>query len=269
MEDLPRYQRISIHALLAESDPQPPTPWEKLYRFQSTLSLRRATLQVVGSGFSPDISIHALLAESDGCSGDCDAQSEHFNPRSPCGERLCPTMVTPLPLAFQSTLSLRRATAVRRGNGIHPLHFNPRSPCGERPDVLNWAGTSEDISIHALLAESDAYAEAGKDAAEVFQSTLSLRRATPLGAKVQHGLAISIHALLAESDGIVYPDGAGPSLFQSTLSLRRATGTDISGYLAESDFNPRSPCGERRGVGDGSHILSDFNPRSPCGERRV
>ena len=55
---------------------------------------------------------------------------------------------------------------------------------------------------------------------------------------------ISIHALLAESDG-----------------------TDISGYLAESDFNPRSPCGERPLWSGIISRWGNFNPRSPCGER--
>ena len=35
---------------------------------------------------------------------------------------------------------------------------------------------------------------------ELFQSTLSLRRATGVGRQVVVGVAISIHALLAESD---------------------------------------------------------------------
>ena len=105
---------------------------------------------------------------------------------------------------------------------------------------------SLDISIHALLAESDPlsfYANYRhlaflstlslrratttrqvKQTCRVFLSTLSLRRATKqrLAESQQQG-AFSIHALLAESDisnsspySIVPP-------FLSTLSLRRAT----------------------------------------------
>ena len=57
----------------------------------------------------------------------------------------------------------------------------------------------------------------------VFQSTLSLRRATPVEDDPVSVRAISIHALLAESDlgiGLKLVQGC---LFQSTLSLRRAT----------------------------------------------
>ena len=56
---------------------------------------------------------------------------------------------------FQSTLSLRRATVVRNGNK-----------------------RSYPISIHALLAESDARGSTSQEWISLFQSTLSLRRAT-------------------------------------------------------------------------------------------
>ena len=101
---------------------------------------------------------------------------------------------------------------------------------------------------------------------ELFQSTLSLRRATPGGwAGWVHGL-ISIHALLAESDG--EPAGGGGH-----------HGISIHALLAESDqaflplisssryFNPRSPCGERLRASRTYLDNIDFNPRSPCGER--
>ena len=171
------------------------------------------------------------------------------------------------------------------------LYFYPRSPCGER---LQWEGMrslSEVISIHALLAESDKDTLTDDVSTGGFLSTLSLRRAT--------------RAFLAR-----------PFLLQflSTLSLRRATvypGTwsgsiliSIHALLAESDlrvivssilqtnFYPRSPCGERlaklyyfacpflflstlslRRATRGGHIIKtrakNFYPRSPCGERRL
>ena len=116
------FARISIHALLAESDPK------------ITSSLRP------GSG----ISIHALLAESDksrsnrlfgkigflstlslrratpdtGCRR---TQTHHFYPRSPCGER-------------RSIVPSSEPSA----------YFYPRSPCGERPlypSKVTWLNT--------------------------------------------------------------------------------------------------------------------------------
>ena len=126
-------RRISIHALLAESD-----------RYPAIL------------GNAEAISIHALLAESDrtrmltGCvytyfypRSPCgerryslrrSAQDWHFYPRSPCGERQHAYNLVLWVLRFLSTLSLRRATA-NAVDQILPGH----------------------ISIHALLAESDRF----------------------------------------------------------------------------------------------------------------
>ena len=235
---------ISIHALLAESDIGVIRNLETARGFQSTLSLRRATARRPG---------HYRTRRD-------------FNPRSPCGERL---LITPTPMRlsqFQSTLSLRRATSCHRPCGVHlPIsihallaesdslavpvfsshaNFNPRSPCGERlspvpEDVLQWH-----ISIHALLAESDRRERRTHDGHKhfnprspcgerlpsasraiprvIFQSTLSLRRATSAHGPVPGPSRISIHALLAESD----PREAVPS-----------TGAAISihALLAESD----------------------------------
>ena len=83
-----------------------------------------------------------------------------------------------------------------------------------------------DISIHALLAESDQQKVDRLYQAIEFLSTLSLRRATglcnPPGAAIRQ---ISIHALLAESDDKRKHRNAQYKAFLSTLSLRRATGT--------------------------------------------
>ena len=106
------------------------------------------------------------------------------------------------------------------------MHFYPRSPCGERQLAIYNQLLIQNISIHALLAESD---------------QLLLDR----------GLTrddISIHALLAESD----------TTFSGTVHRKEIS---IHALLAESDlcrccvrscswhyFYPRSPCGERRGT---------------------
>ena len=60
-----RNLRISIHALLAESDEAMAEQWGNYIRFLSTLSLRRATKNRMTTSKRVLISIHALLAESD------------------------------------------------------------------------------------------------------------------------------------------------------------------------------------------------------------
>ena len=147
---------ISIHALLAESD--------LIFPPVDTSSV--------------SISIHALLAESDHNRGVNLLGFQHFYPRSPCGERQRYFTYFIGRLLFLSTLSLRRATFITLTAFYAFSNFYPRSPCGERQSSSYNAYLAENISIHALLAESD--------------------RGWTLN--INGPMTISIHALLAESD---------------------------------------------------------------------
>ena len=125
-----------------------------------------------------------------------------------------------------------------------PGYFYPRSPCGERRKVRVIEPGLVNISIHALLAESDQQPNNQEHPSSLFLSTLSLRRATSTPAKPFSTSDISIHALLAESDFFIHHNLNLPSI-------------SIHALLAESDqkwpkhqtqtqnFYPRSPCGER------------------------
>ena len=127
------FRNISIHALLAESDSPLSINCMIHMQFLSTLSLRRATMQIVIIVVDTVISIHALLAESDfmfsvvfyleniflstlslrratTCGGGWNEQPRYFYPRSPCGERRAPPYNLMIQQTFLSTLSLRRAT---------------------------------------------------------------------------------------------------------------------------------------------------------------
>ena len=124
--------------------------------FLSTLSLRRATVTVLGIQHRVGISIHALLAESDIGPLIFNVQPRNFYPRSPCGERhACLSLVL-----------------------VWSDYFYPRSPCGERPINKLYDHLRDKISIHALLAESDTIFAVRPYDAPIFLSTLSLRRAT-------------------------------------------------------------------------------------------
>ena len=146
---------------------------------------------------------------------------------------------------FLSTLSLRRATLQ-----------NWRKPHGQKTFLSTLSlrratlplcalAVHADISIHALLAESDwrffglrpcrtdfyPRSPCGErrvtrvimTADQAFLSTLSLRRATRLRERLHIERIISIHALLAESDSWYACSTAHTARFLSTLSLRRAT----------------------------------------------
>ena len=192
--------RISIHALLAESD----SFFKRLFgiheEFLSTLSLRRATMQIVIVVVHALISIHALLAESDRETGNLLFFGRHFYPRSPCGERPLSGSSRATVLVFLSTLSLRRATSDSSLVRLKEMDFYPRSPCGERlNDAIN--GCNADfISIHALLAESDGYQRPyGRPTTNFYPRSPCGER--PETVKTSNAdTKISIHALLAESD---------------------------------------------------------------------
>ena len=146
--------------------------------FLSTLSLRRATSYNAYLEESESISIHALLAESDRLKPRQTRTDTNFYPRSPCGERLVNTVKFTDSMLFLSTLSLRRATAKLYYIVCPFLYFYPRSPCGERQTIKFKLDFINQISIHALLAESDARRPGQTAKANRFLSTLSLRRAT-------------------------------------------------------------------------------------------
>ena len=146
---------VSIHALLAESDNTVNFAHDAQAMFLSTLSLRRATVHYDNYNLHCVVSIHALLAESDARRASRQqpagvsihallAESDEpprvtrepttsFYPRSPCGERLP---------------NQRQINQKRR--------FYPRSPCGERLIIRQHSEPDSGVSIHALLAESDA-----------------------------------------------------------------------------------------------------------------
>ena len=126
-----------------------------LIPFLSTLSLRRATATLPGRCRWEGISIHALLAESDPAGRSRCRRKRYFYPRSPCGERLRCSATHAGSSPFLSTLSLRRATKCGCPIPAVPRNFYPRSPCGERQPKRRGLSKYYDISIHALLAESD------------------------------------------------------------------------------------------------------------------
>ena len=232
---------ISIHALLAESDIEVVEIGVGCLIFLSTLSLRRATNLRVVDGSRSTLSLRRATCYSFRHSASC----RHFYPRSPCGERPVISFLPSRSPTFLSTLSLRRATT-----------------------QMQAAFKGPEISIHALLAESDGPRCKGPWACFPFLSTLSLRRATIRPHQRHFAADISIHALLAESDEA--EDGYKDTVteFLSTLSLRRATVEEVSGDTWTRDFYPRSPCGERPRLATRSrHYPMDFYPRSPCGER--
>ena len=148
---------ISIHALLAESDQQkcgdgepninfyPRSPCgERLLPFAWHLLLQKISIHallaesdslVIKLPLRSEISIHALLAESDSLVNMRSTLSPVFLSTLSLRRATRPYCPQSRPLLFLSTLSLRRAT----------IHYFMEV-------------RKMDISIHALLAESDRWA---------------------------------------------------------------------------------------------------------------
>ena len=261
---------ISTHALHAESDfcRQNKFIWNT--SFLPTLSMRRATNNMMLCYKAMTISTHALHAESD--------QMEPYN--------MLDLIISTHALHAESDLHRRCDTPCHSVISTHALHaesdrcastgcarrtsyFYPRSPCGERLHYVFPRPFPQYFYPRSPCGE--------RHYEFVLDDFLSM---------------ISTHALHAESDGSVANSSRLPT-FISTHALHAEsdnTGRNLPNGVHH--FYPRSPCGERlqnkpiwnRCVGISTHALhaeSDtqvslalkqttyFYPRSPCGERRA
>ena len=145
------------------------------------------------------------------------------------------------------------------------VDFNPRSPCGERQGMVVLMRAFTGISIHAPRAGSDENALKNWSTLSSFQSTLPVRGATSKEDKQKMETTISIHAPRAGSDLTGMSDPEKWIRFQSTLPVRGATSFSRAAFAGSCYFNPRSPCGDRRGAGRrirGNRLISIHAPRA-------
>ena len=123
---------ISIHALLAESDPA----WQPKMQRCSYFYPRSPCGERLPRGRFPVIfyliSIHALLAESDTSQHAQQPKQPNFYPRSPCGERPQVSKVMDALQAISIHALLAESDSVTPELSPTFLYFYPRSPCGER-----------------------------------------------------------------------------------------------------------------------------------------
>ena len=169
-------------------------------QFLSTLSLRRATVHLLPRAGGVAISIHALLAESDQAVAVTGGQTAKFLSTLSLRRATLDFSYILHLQAFLSTLSLRRATLKRQEEQ-----------------------RKFDISIHALLAESDRRSEGACCHRPRFLSTLSLRRATWKPALLLlQVLYFYPRSPCGERRGLPVHNKRVQQ-FLSTLSLRRAT----------------------------------------------
>ena len=148
---------ISIHALLAESDP---------YVIRYTVNFHAISIHALlaesdnlrqNRHQKKHISIHALLAESDHAEPAEQAQNLNFYPRSPCGERRKIRPVAP----DISSISIHALLA----------ESDPKRP-------KHQTQTQQFLSTLSLRRATISVNEIAYQR-QIFLSTLSLRRATP------------------------------------------------------------------------------------------
>ena len=192
--------------------------------FQSTLPVRGATLKLSQSKQMSYISIHAPRAGSDMENVPNHTAAVNFNPRSPCGER-------------------------RSHWNLAALHsyFNPRSPCGERHGSLTLHRRKNRRFQSTLPVRGATIRMREPDARSSNISIHAPRAGSDPELKLLHHIAnISIHAPRAGSD--INRHCAKRRFVRISIHAPRA-GSDVKDYgeaMMQIDFNPRSPCGERR-----------------------
>ena len=192
------YILISIHAPRTGSDSICQPHVIRLLPFQSTLPARGATERLCRPH----------------------AGNQHFNPRSPHGERPTVSVTT-----HEST------------------YFNPRSPHGERR-VRDAPTRAVVISIHAPRTGSDRCRMAGWHTQPDFnpRSPHGERRTANISPPASCRFQSTLPARGATRTSP--PDESRPR-FQSTLPARGATPTAPARQRHAPYFNPRSPHGER------------------------
>ena len=194
--------------------------------------------------------------------------STDFNPRTPCGVRLCFACAERKTKEFQSTHPLRGATnhQIRlksrffisihaplagcdrpaRRNRQSCAHFNPRTPCGVRPSrsCSRPSTTATFQSTHPLRG-----ATAGTGFEPIAQGHFNPR--TPCGVRLNISMIIA--------SAVMYFNPRTPCGVRQKIQNHK----DSAKY-----FNPRTPCGVRQGGALFYRAALYFNPRTPCGVRR-
>ena len=168
-----------------------------------------------------NISIHAPRVGSDSTVSSTLTHSPDFNPRSPCGER---RLYVLHPRSCRISIHAPRVGSDGRMYKISILqaNFNPRSPCGERRWGSSRAAQASDFNPRSPCGER-LQSAVGLQGFFGFQSTLPVWGATDAGNVGKQVLDISIHAPRVGSDF-----------------------SPKSSAIPSPNFNPRSPCGERR-----------------------
>ena len=169
------------------------------------------------------ISIHAPRVGSDGLTVQVSLPPKHFNPRSPCGERLDFYN----PLFANIGISIH---APRVGSDTSRTLICKRLPPFQSTLPV-WGATIG--SLANKLGDGE------------FQSTLPVWGATYHHGREPRSTSISIHAPRVGSDAPTSPRKSFSDYFNPRSPCGERHCTSRTTKLPRYYFNPRSPCGER------------------------
>ena len=202
----------------------------------------------------------------------------YFNPHLPCGRQLGSVSPVAKSSSFQSPPPMRGATVFGRGaapGSYISTHASLSSPKSVFQLTLPMRGATShdsrsnyrtDISTHAPHAESDTATITARATKAHFNPHLLCGRRR--GKKYFSSPSVVFQSPPPMREATREPFGwRYGSEFQPTLPMRGATLTTSITRYRQGNFNPRSPCGERRIINPTIGDFVDFNPRSPCGER--
>ena len=169
-------------------------------------------------------------------------------------------------LTFQSTLPARGATGTAARKYQRTTDFNPRSPHGERRFCCSLTSKASEFQS-TLPARGATIVASGSSSPMPFQSTLPARGATSM--RWNSSCIIARFQSTLPARGATHRVAALVAAEAISIHAPR-TGSDTgrsAAASAPSDFNPRSPHGERPSSPALCCPRSHFNPRSPHGER--
>ena len=259
------------------------------FLFQPTRPLRGATANASKGASKRDISTHAPLAGRDAIAAKRPTYRADFNPRAPCGARLCHKFHIFPTIRFQPTRPLRGATLYKlidtESNKFQPTRplrgatkkldsltghglISTHAPLAGRDAGFMHRLSAFDISTHAPLAGRDYIPIENSDLSIGFQPTRPLRGATNQTEYKHDYQGISTHAPLAGRDSNERGNNAKRRNISTHAPLAGRDGSGAEEETLVLRISTHAPLAGRDGQNRLCWARTDhFNPRAPCGAR--
>ena len=150
---------------------------------------------------------------------------------------------------------------------VHLGNFNPRPPCGRRRSSISMPGASRQFQSSLPMREATQ---------DLLRRALTIKHFNPrlpcgrrLGSVSPVAKSSSFQSPPPMRGATVFGRDAAPGSYISTHAPHAGSDEQLLECLIKpSNFNPRSPCGERLlRLWWSTPWITNFNPRSPCGKR--